>query len=144
MYRKIILTVFTLLAVQTAHAQSISCGMPYAKMDRSALKIHLDSNVQILQFLQRLNYLATFSQYEDLIPSQRLALNIEFQNRVREITARGATPVLGFKPRTNAWLNRIIDSQFLGLQGLDISTPSSAQIAEQATLNASSRFLLCY
>ncbi len=144
MYRKIILTVLALLAVQTANAQSVSCGMPYAKTDRSALKIHLDSNVQILQFLQRLSYLATFSQFETLSSPQRLALNNEFQAVLMEITVRGASPVLGFKPRTNAWLNRIIDSQFLGLQGLDITNPASAAIAEQATRNASSRFLLCY
>lgn len=143
---RIILTsiISVFLASTCAFAQSVNCGIPYAKVDRAALRNHLINTVEIPEHLVRIHALATLAQLDSFSAPQRMALNNEYQARLLDITLSGDTSVPGFKPRTNAWLNRIVDSQFLGLGNSNILTVKDAAVAVALTTEATKDYLSCF
>lgn len=130
--------------VPSSYAQSVTCGFPYAAVDRSDLRGYLVDDLRFMGLLSRLQALATLSESGDFTAPQRMALDSEYQAIITAITTMGDWTVPGYRPRTNAWLHRIVDSNFLGLTGTDVLTPASATAALWATVTASRRFYLCY
>ena len=129
---------------QSVGAQSVNCGVPYAPTDRAALRSYLVDDIRVMATLERLHGLATWAQFEGVTDTQRLALDSEFQALINHLTVLGSTNAPGFRPRTTAWLDRIVDSQFLGLIGSHLQTKLSAEAAFWVTVAASRRFYLCY
>ena len=133
----------------SAVAQSTAlCGVPYAKSDRDALRVYLSDNLRFMPVLFQLGILANQATLNTTTPAERVALNAAYQNYVAAVATMSTWSPPWLKARTRAWLNRIINPNFLNLTGTSLLTVEGAQAAASGILgpvsSAIEKFMICY
>ena len=122
---KIQITVLALALITLASiANAQSCFVAYSPSDRQIVKKLSLIAGENLSRMHEIAWLLTVANFS--LP-QRSAFEAEFQALKDQITQIGDRGDLAATPRTNVFLNKVIDASFLGL---DQSTNSGASIAE--------------
>ena len=134
-----------------ASAQPMAiCGAPYAPADRAKLRIYLYDNLRFMPVMFSLANLANQAALTTTTPAERVTLNNEYQSLVAAVATWSTWSPPWMKPRTRAWLKRIINPNFLNLTGTSLLTVEGAESATARIWgifdggSAMEKFIICY
>lgn len=99
-------------------AQAQGCGVPYSYRDRNALKGILLGSVA--NNLRRMHAIAVAVASGSTSPSITLAFDSQFQGLREEIDTLGKANYPKLTKRSREWLSRVVNEEFLQLNGATV------------------------